>query len=142
MLRKPPCMCVWCVCVPQTQEPERDYLEAAIRTVVQIHTCEPEGDILLFLTGEEEIEDACRKVTKEITQLGDKVRCVRHTCTYTYVRTHAHKTHFLWRAYAHALPQAFGESLRTVLVHTTARAHTHTHSHSHKAFWHTLQAHV
>lgn len=26
-----------------TQEPERDYLEAAIRTVVQIHLCEPEG---------------------------------------------------------------------------------------------------
>ncbi|RKP11305.1 P-loop containing nucleoside triphosphate hydrolase protein, partial [Piptocephalis cylindrospora] len=39
-----------------TPEPERDYLEAAVRTVVQIHTCEPEGDILLFLTGEEEIE--------------------------------------------------------------------------------------
>lgn len=56
-----------------TQEPERDYLEAAIRTVVQIHSCEPPGDILLFLTGEEEIEDACRKVTKECQQLGDKV---------------------------------------------------------------------
>lgn len=26
-----------------TQEPERDYLEAAIRTVVQIHACEPPG---------------------------------------------------------------------------------------------------
>ena len=37
-------------------EPERDYLEAAIRTVVQIHMCEDAGDVLLFLTGEEEIE--------------------------------------------------------------------------------------
>lgn len=45
-----------------TPEPERDYLEAAIRTVIQIHLSEPEGDILLFLTGEEEIEDACRKI--------------------------------------------------------------------------------
>lgn len=27
-----------------TQEPERDYLEAAIRTVVQIHLCEPPGE--------------------------------------------------------------------------------------------------
>ena len=37
-----------------TPEPERDYLEAAIRTVVQIHLCEEdEGDILLFLTGQE-----------------------------------------------------------------------------------------
>ncbi len=37
-----------------TPEPERDYLEAAIRTVVQIHICEEvEGDVLLFLTGQE-----------------------------------------------------------------------------------------
>lgn len=36
-----------------TPEPERDYLEAAIRTVIQIHMCEEiPGDILLFLTGE------------------------------------------------------------------------------------------
>merc|ERR1719272_1127041 len=48
-----------------TAEPERDYLEAAIRTVVQIHNSEGEGDILLFLTGEEEIESACRSLRKE-----------------------------------------------------------------------------
>lgn len=54
------------------QEPERDYLEAAIRTVVQIHVCEPPGDILVFLTGEEEIEDACKKIGKEILQMGDQ----------------------------------------------------------------------
>ncbi|KAL3604403.1 hypothetical protein D5086_005262 [Populus alba] len=60
-----------------TQEPERDYLEAAIRTVVQIHLCEPLGDILVFLTGEEEIEDACRKITKEIGNLGDQVGPVK-----------------------------------------------------------------
>jgi HrpA-like RNA helicase len=53
------------------QEPERDYLEAAIRTVVQIHACEPAGDILLFLTGEEEIEDAATKIRREIGNLGD-----------------------------------------------------------------------
>ncbi len=57
-----------------TQEPERDYLEAAIRTVVQIHICEGPGDILVFLTGEEEIEDACKKIGKEIAQAGDSVR--------------------------------------------------------------------
>ncbi|KAG6500522.1 hypothetical protein ZIOFF_040369 [Zingiber officinale] len=60
-----------------TQDPERDYLEAAIRTVVQIHMCEPQGDILVFLTGEEEIEDACRKLTKEINNLGDQVGPVK-----------------------------------------------------------------
>ena len=41
-----------------TQEPERDYLEAAVRTAVSIHGCEGSGDVLIFLTGEEEIEDA------------------------------------------------------------------------------------
>lgn len=55
------------------QEPERDYLEASIRTVVQIHQYEAPGDVLVFLTGEEEIEDACRKITSEIEQLGPKV---------------------------------------------------------------------
>merc|ERR1719271_807554 len=54
-----------------TPEPERDYLEAAIRTVVQIHNSEPEGDVLLFLTGEEEIESACRSLRKESQRYPD-----------------------------------------------------------------------
>ncbi|KAF8645372.1 hypothetical protein AX16_007875 [Volvariella volvacea WC 439] len=52
-----------------TQEPEPDYVEAAIRTVLMIHRAEEEGDILLFLTGEEEIEDACRKIKAEADDL-------------------------------------------------------------------------
>ncbi|TFK19618.1 pre-mRNA-splicing factor ATP-dependent RNA helicase PRP43 [Coprinopsis marcescibilis] len=52
-----------------TQEPEPDYVEAAIRTVLMIHRAEGEGDILLFLTGEEEIEDACRKIKLEADEL-------------------------------------------------------------------------
>ncbi|KAI8997108.1 P-loop containing nucleoside triphosphate hydrolase protein [Pilobolus umbonatus] len=52
-----------------TPEPERDYLEAAIRTVLQIHVSEPEGDILVFLTGEEEIETACAKIRAEGDEL-------------------------------------------------------------------------
>jgi pre-mRNA-splicing factor ATP-dependent RNA helicase DHX15/PRP43 len=45
-----------------TREPEPDYVEAAICTVLMIHRAKDPGDILLFLTGEEEIEDACRKI--------------------------------------------------------------------------------
>ncbi|KAH6847973.1 P-loop containing nucleoside triphosphate hydrolase protein [Chaetomium sp. MPI-CAGE-AT-0009] len=52
-----------------TPEPERDYVEAAVRTVLQIHASEPEGDILLFLTGEEEIEDACRRISLEVDDM-------------------------------------------------------------------------
>ncbi|ORY85736.1 putative pre-mRNA splicing factor RNA helicase [Protomyces lactucae-debilis] len=59
-----------------TREPEKDYLEAAIRTVLQIHQDEPEGDILLFLTGEEEIEGACRKISLE----GDELLRERNDC--------------------------------------------------------------
>lgn len=58
-----------------TPEPERDYLEAAIRTVVQIHLSEPEGDILVFLTGEEEIEQACRKIKAEVDEQIRQVGC-------------------------------------------------------------------
>lgn len=52
-----------------TPEAERDYVEAAVRTVLQIHATEPEGDILLFLTGEEEIEDACRRISLEVDEM-------------------------------------------------------------------------
>ena len=52
-----------------TQEPEPDYVEAAIRTVIMIHRAEDPGDILLFLTGQEEIEDACRKIKIEADDL-------------------------------------------------------------------------
>ncbi|XP_078485462.1 ATP-dependent RNA helicase DHX15 isoform X2 [Ciona intestinalis] len=57
-----------------TPEPERDYLEASIRTVVQIHLCEEdEGDILLFLTGQEEIDEACRRIKSEVDNMGPEV---------------------------------------------------------------------
>lgn len=52
-----------------TPEPEQDYVEAAIRTVLQIHATEDEGDILLFLTGEEEIEDSARKIALEADEM-------------------------------------------------------------------------
>ena len=35
------------------------------------------GDVLVFLTGEEEIEDACRKVTKECEAMGPKAGPVK-----------------------------------------------------------------
>lgn len=52
-----------------TQEPEKDYVEAAIRTVLMIHQAEDPGDILVFLTGEDEIEDACQKIRTEAERL-------------------------------------------------------------------------
>ncbi|KAK4523669.1 hypothetical protein GAYE_PCTG71G1565 [Galdieria yellowstonensis] len=60
---------VYPVEVYYTPEPEKDYLEAAIRTVIQIHANEPLGDILLFLTGEEEIEETCKRLNQDIPLL-------------------------------------------------------------------------
>ena len=58
-----------------TKEFQRDYLDAAIRTVLQIHATEDEGDILVFLTGEEEIETAVKKITLEGEQLVREEGC-------------------------------------------------------------------
>jgi len=52
-----------------TVEPQPDYVEAAIRTTLMIHRVEDSGDILVFLTGQEEIEDACRKIKIEADEL-------------------------------------------------------------------------
>ncbi|KAF3915151.1 p7 [Dactylellina cionopaga] len=58
-----------------TPEPERDYVEAALRTVLQIHGSEPEGDVLLFLTGEEEIEEACKRLRMEGDEMQREYDC-------------------------------------------------------------------
>ncbi|XP_064456891.1 probable pre-mRNA-splicing factor ATP-dependent RNA helicase mog-5 [Ornithodoros turicata] len=39
-------------------DPKLDYYEASIRRVLTIHRTQPKGDILLFLSGQEEIENA------------------------------------------------------------------------------------
>ena len=48
-----------------TSQPERDYVEAAIRTVIQIHHVEAPGDVLVFLTGQQEIETMCNRLNDE-----------------------------------------------------------------------------
>eukprot|EP00997_Jenningsia_sp_PLL12_P008999 NODE_586_length_1584_cov_79.541368_g482_i0.p1 GENE.NODE_586_length_1584_cov_79.541368_g482_i0~~NODE_586_length_1584_cov_79.541368_g482_i0.p1 ORF type:complete len:423 (-),score=148.07 NODE_586_length_1584_cov_79.541368_g482_i0:316-1584(-) len=56
-----------------TREPESDYLDAALICVMQIHVNEPPGDILLFLTGQEEIDTACQILYERMCKLGPKV---------------------------------------------------------------------
>ena len=48
--------------VMYTAEPEDSYLEASILTVLQIHEDEEPGHILIFLTGQEEIEAVKRQL--------------------------------------------------------------------------------
>ena len=56
-----------------SREPESDYLDAALVTVTQIHLTEPAGDILLFLTGQEEIDTACEILYERMKALGPGV---------------------------------------------------------------------
>ncbi|XP_074269389.1 putative pre-mRNA-splicing factor ATP-dependent RNA helicase DEAH5 [Silene latifolia] len=56
-----------------TKQPETDYLDAALITVLQIHLTEPEGDILVFLTGQEEIDFACQCLYERMKALGRNV---------------------------------------------------------------------
>ena len=44
-------------------DPLPDYIKAAVETVVEIHKKEPPGDILVFLTGQEEVKTAVELLT-------------------------------------------------------------------------------
>ena len=56
-----------------TKEPEPDYLDASLITVMQIHLSEPPGDILVFLTGQEEIDTSCEILYERMRALGPSV---------------------------------------------------------------------
>lgn len=55
------------------KEPESDYLDSALITVMQIHLTEPPGDILIFLTGQEEIDTAADILYERMKALGPMV---------------------------------------------------------------------
>lgn len=57
-----------------TLQPEANYLQAAISTIFQIHTSQPlPGDILVFLTGQEEIESARQKIEEIAGKVGSSI---------------------------------------------------------------------
>ncbi|KAF5021466.1 hypothetical protein F66182_6487 [Fusarium sp. NRRL 66182] len=56
-----------------SREPESDYLDAALVTVMQIHLTEASGDILLFLTGQDEIDTSCEVLYERMKVLGPNV---------------------------------------------------------------------
>uniref|UniRef100_A0A8C2F4A3 RNA helicase n=1 Tax=Cyprinus carpio TaxID=7962 RepID=A0A8C2F4A3_CYPCA len=56
-----------------TKAPEADYLEACVVSVLQIHVTQPTGDVLVFLTGQEEIEACCELLQERCRRLGSKI---------------------------------------------------------------------
>lgn len=58
-----------------TKAPEADYLDAAIVTILQLHISQPlGGDILVFLTGQEEIETVEEILLERTRKLGSKIK--------------------------------------------------------------------
>ena len=57
-----------------TKAPEADYLDACVVSVLQIHVTQPPGDVLVFLTGQEEIETANEMLLERTRKLGGKIR--------------------------------------------------------------------
>ncbi|KAI5018081.1 hypothetical protein ZWY2020_042969 [Hordeum vulgare] len=56
-----------------TTAPEADYIAAAVVTVLQLHVTQPAGDILLFLTGQEEIETVEEMLKQKMRTFGGKM---------------------------------------------------------------------
>ncbi|EPY49538.1 ATP-dependent RNA helicase Prp16 [Schizosaccharomyces cryophilus OY26] len=54
--------------------PCSDYVEAAVRQALQIHLSQPAGDILIFMTGQEDIEATCEIMADRLNQLDDAPR--------------------------------------------------------------------
>lgn len=52
-----------------TAEPQADYVDAIITSVLQIHVDEKEGDILAFLTGQEEIESVASVLRQRMEEI-------------------------------------------------------------------------
>jgi len=56
-----------------SKEPEPDYFEASLQCIMQIHITEPKGDILLFLTGQEEIDSSVQIINERLKGFGDEI---------------------------------------------------------------------
>ncbi|KAF9040610.1 P-loop containing nucleoside triphosphate hydrolase protein [Panaeolus papilionaceus] len=53
------------------KSPCEDYVDSAVKQVLQIHLSLPPGDILVFMTGQEDIEVTCQVVQERLSQLDD-----------------------------------------------------------------------
>lgn len=57
-----------------TKAPEADYVDACVVSVLQIHATQPLGDVLVFLTGQDEIETCHELLQDRVRRLGSKVK--------------------------------------------------------------------
>ncbi|KAL8645502.1 MAG: hypothetical protein Q9226_007275 [Calogaya cf. arnoldii] len=57
-------------------EPAEDYVERAVKTIFDIHSTEPEGDILVFMTGREEIDTTIQMIADRAASLHPKAASI------------------------------------------------------------------
>lgn len=57
-----------------TKAPEADYIDACVVSILQIHVTQPLGDILVFLTGQEEIETCNELLQERVRRLGSQIK--------------------------------------------------------------------
>ena len=58
------------------EEPAENYVERAVKTVFDIHANEPDGDILIFLTGREEIDTALQLIADRAASLHPRAQSI------------------------------------------------------------------
>ncbi|OXB43086.1 hypothetical protein B1J92_H09526g [Nakaseomyces glabratus] len=56
-----------------SKTPTMDYIASSLDCVMDIHTSEGPGDILVFLTGQEEIDTCCEVLFERAKEMGDKI---------------------------------------------------------------------
>ncbi|KAF8088763.1 hypothetical protein N665_0530s0018 [Sinapis alba] len=66
-----------------SDHPVTDYVDAALKTIFKIHSEEEAGDILVFLTGQEEIEDVKRLVQERVEHLPEDERKLMPLVTFS-----------------------------------------------------------
>ncbi|KAI7868445.1 P-loop containing nucleoside triphosphate hydrolase protein [Spinellus fusiger] len=54
-----------------SKTPCEDYVDSAVKQALSIHLSQPTGDILIFMTGQEDIEITCQVLEERLEQLDD-----------------------------------------------------------------------
>ena len=107
---------------------QADYLHAAVVTALQVHVTQPAGDVLIFLTGQEEIEAAEELLKQRTKGLGSRIGELMIAPIYANLPSdlqvrefslcthHAHNIQCIFRAGygADALPRD-GQAVRSVV---------------------------
>ncbi len=57
--------------IQYSRSPCEDYVDSAVKQVLAIHVSQPAGDILVFMTGQEDIEVTCELVEERLKLLND-----------------------------------------------------------------------